>query len=275
MKHILVVLEREESVNPMLIKALRFAPQSITCLLFVSGKEPSLAEKLPNLIKSEVNDVCKTTILVEAFVKESEKEDLLIKVLSSDKFDTTFIHRPQLGREKLDFSLIKAALKGPIKSSIFLCGDNRWRGQLKLLGTVDIFTRTAAQKELNNKVLNTAAQVAIQLDAEVKLLGVIPIPRIKQEFDITEPDEVMVKKGAVSKAKLEKLVQESGTLSDYSLKIAAGSAYSEIPSVASKSKSNIVIIGNVGRKGIKGLLIGNTAEKILTRLTVDALIVRQ
>ncbi|GAA6184732.1 MULTISPECIES: universal stress protein [Alteromonadaceae] len=275
MKHILVVVEREESVKPMLDKALKFAPESITVLYIVSNVLDSNAEALTTLINNEVKDACKSTILLEIVKSASEREEVLFKTLSSNKFDTTFLHRPQLGRELLDFSLIKAALKGPIKSSVLLCGDNRWRGQLKLLGTVDIFTRTPAQKELNDKVLTTSAQLANQLSADVSLLGVIPIPRIKQEFDITEPGEVMLKKGKLSKAKLEKIAEEMDVFTEYSVKIEAGSPHVLIPSVASKMKANLVVLGNVGRKGIKGLLIGNTAEKILTRLTVDVLIVRQ
>ena len=42
-----------------------------------------------------------------------------------------------------------------------------------------------------------------------------------------------------------------------------------------KLKANIVVLGNVGRTGIKGLIVGNTAEKMLNRLAVDALIVKQ
>ncbi|MEP4888911.1 MAG: universal stress protein [Aliiglaciecola sp.] len=275
MKHILVVAERKESVKPMLKKALKFAPSSITVLYIANDLLDSNVEGLTTLINNEVADACKITILMETVTSAAEREELLFKTLSHDEFDTTFIHRPQLGREELDFSLIKAALKGPIKSSVLLCGDNRWRGQFKLLGTVDIFTRTDAQKELNDKVLNTSAHIAKQLSADVSVLGVIPIPRIKQEFDITEPGEVMVKKGKLSKDKLEKIVEDTGVFTDYTVKIEAGSAYALIPSVASKMKANLVVIGNVGRKGIKGMLIGNTAEKILNRLTVDVLIVRQ
>ncbi|GAB2708309.1 universal stress protein [Aliiglaciecola sp. 3_MG-2023] len=275
MRDILVVIERKESVKPMLKKALKFAPESITVLYIANDLLDSNVEALHRLIDTEVNQACKTTILLEAAETAPEREELLLKTLSNHQFDTTFLHRPQLGRETLDFSLIKAALKGPVKSSVLLCGDNRWRGQPKLLGTVDIFTRTPAQKELNDKVLMTSAHLANKLSAEVSVLGVIPIPRIKQEFDITEPGEVMVKRGKESKQKLQQIVEETGVFTDYNAKIEAGSAYVLIPSVASKMKANLVVIGNVGRKGIKGFLIGNTAEKILNRLTVDVLIVRQ
>ena len=49
----------------------------------------------------------------------------------------------------------------------------------------------------------------------------------------------------------------------------------EIPSVAKKVKADLVVLGNVGRTGLKGLVIGNTAEKILQRLAVDVLLVKQ
>ncbi len=39
--------------------------------------------------------------------------------------------------------------------------------------------------------------------------------------------------------------------------------------------AHLGLMGNVARTGISGLIVGNTAEKILSRLSVDALIVQR
>ena len=41
-----------------------------------------------------------------------------------------------------------------------------------------------------------------------------------------------------------------------------------IPSTAAKYKAGLVVIGTMGRKGIAGKLMGNTAEKILKLLKI-------
>lgn len=274
MKHILIVVEQQEHAQPMLKKALTFLPKSITMLVFAQRSQKSQALPLQKLFAQEVKGGCQTTLRLELSETMAQQEEKLISMLKSNEFDSTFLHRPQLGRELLDFSLIKAALTGPSKSSVFLCGNHRWREHLKILATVDIFDTSAEQTALNDEVMHATAKVSNVLNAKVALLSVIPIARFKLELDITQPYDVMVEKGQSSKDKLKQVVQQAKLFSDYTVHIAAGAADSEILSVASKMKTNLVVIGNVARTGVRGLLIGNTAEKILTRLAVDALIVR-
>jgi universal stress protein E len=51
-----------------------------------------------------------------------------------------------------------------------------------------------------------------------------------------------------------------------------GSAADVIPETASKIDADLVIIGNVGRAGLSGITIGNTAEKILADITTDVIV---
>ena len=44
-----------------------------------------------------------------------------------------------------------------------------------------------------------------------------------------------------------------------------------INSRAAKVRAQIVVMGTVGRKGVKARLIGNTAEKVLSHLNTDVL----
>jgi len=56
------------------------------------------------------------------------------------------------------------------------------------------------------------------------------------------------------------------------LKIKAGVVEQVIPSVAAKLNADLVIMGSVGNTGIKGHLIGNTAEKVMKLLKTDILV---
>jgi len=51
-------------------------------------------------------------------------------------------------------------------------------------------------------------------------------------------------------------------------------AVDAIPDTARKLKSSIVVMGAISRSGIKRLLIGNTAERILDSLSCDVLVVK-
>ena len=54
-----------------------------------------------------------------------------------------------------------------------------------------------------------------------------------------------------------------------------GSAAEIIPDVAKELEPDLVIVGNVGRRGLSGITIGNTAEKILTDIASDVLVLMQ
>lgn len=51
-----------------------------------------------------------------------------------------------------------------------------------------------------------------------------------------------------------------------------GSAADIIPDVAKELEADLVIVGNVGRGGLSGITIGNTAEKILSDIPADVLV---
>jgi hypothetical protein len=51
-----------------------------------------------------------------------------------------------------------------------------------------------------------------------------------------------------------------------------GSACDVIPAFANKIKADLVIVGNVARRGLSGLIVGNTSEKILTNIKSDVLV---
>lgn len=52
-----------------------------------------------------------------------------------------------------------------------------------------------------------------------------------------------------------------------------GKAATVIGDVATKISADLVVLGNVGRRGLKGISIGNTAEKVLSELQCDLLII--
>jgi len=44
-----------------------------------------------------------------------------------------------------------------------------------------------------------------------------------------------------------------------------------IPAFAEKKKVDLIVMGTLARAGVEGLLIGNTAEKILSRIDCSVL----
>lgn len=273
MKNFLIVVESEKSAQFMLAKAAKLLPKNITILCFVGGNSSIDEEKL----RAETDRIKRNDFEVyfyfDSVASELDKEKQLELALSNQSFDMVMLHRPILGKEVQDLSLVKSLLRGDSKAPIYLCGDKRWNKTIKVLATVDVSDEHASQIRLNENVLSMTVELGEVLNAHLDILSVIPVSRISSELDIFETDEILMTKGDSAKRKLAQLVNDSGIASEPKLHVSAGAPSKEISSVSQRLKADIVVVGNVGRTGIKGLVLGNTAEKILKRLAVDALIV--
>jgi universal stress protein E len=58
------------------------------------------------------------------------------------------------------------------------------------------------------------------------------------------------------------------------LSLAPGIAWQLIRTTARRVGADVIVMGSVGRSGISGLLIGNTAEKVLHAADASVLIVK-
>ena len=54
-----------------------------------------------------------------------------------------------------------------------------------------------------------------------------------------------------------------------------GKAADVIPDLANEINADPVVVGNVGRRGLSGITIGNTSEKILTDIRADVMVLVQ
>lgn len=272
MKKIVIVAASEESTKGMLKKTLRFAPEVIQVVYFESSN--SSAASIQSTIQHVTKGRCEAEMVISSGITSNEKAEALSRIVTQIKPDMVVIHRPHIGQDERDYSLIKSVLKTISSSTIFLCGDQLWKSKIKAVATLDIVNESSVQKILNGRVIDVAIGVSDAMQAELTFLSVLAISKISSELDIANPSEVMANKGQATKAKLEKTIQDKSASLTFSTHVSAGIPSDEISSVSQKLKSNLVIVGNVGRTGIKGLIMGNTAEKILNLLAVDALIVK-
>jgi universal stress protein E len=56
-----------------------------------------------------------------------------------------------------------------------------------------------------------------------------------------------------------------------SFKLKEGPVDKVITSESARLKAQLVVMGTIGRRGVRGQVIGNTAEKVLSRLRTDVL----
>jgi universal stress protein E len=165
----------------------------------------------------------------------------------------------------LDWQLIRFS---PI--ALYLAADKKWRNTSNVLAALDLGSDKESKFLLNKAIIEQAQRYATTEHCNLYACYTVHVSPLLRDLGIVFSDEQVLNA-------FEKLpVKQQSLVNEYNLKdklhIKAGLAEQVIPSLAAKVDANLVIIGSVGNTGIKGKLIGNTAEKVMRLLKTDLLI---
>lgn len=158
-----------------------------------------------------------------------------------------------------DFMLIRRCVS-PI---LFVREDRPWSSNV-ILAAVNLEATDEEHTRLNIAVIQRAKTLAQLTGMEVALVSAVSDAVVFKDY-IEDKD--------VEFSSNEEIVAAYFDLSPDMVYLSKGKAKSTILKAAEKTDADIVVIGSVGRKGVKGMLIGNTAEKILDELVSDVLVV--
>jgi universal stress protein E len=138
------------------------------------------------------------------------------------------------------------------ESALLLVKHNPQDELKKVLVAVDFNATDAGHTELNNEIMELALRVqGRNPGAELHSISAYP-----QSDRFVHPTDV---------AKVLRITRSQAH-------VRQGSAAEVIPHVANKIGADLVIVGSVGRRGLSGITVGNTAEKILTDINADVLV---
>lgn len=163
-----------------------------------------------------------------------------------------------------------------------------------VLATVDVNDESnpehrATQSDLNRQVLHYSANLCM---AQLSELHVVNVWRAYAErflrdsaFSRSSPEEIdayVEQKEASYSSELESIVAElrdglgEETMRYLSLQkhLVKGVASKEIPRMTQELDIDLIVMGTVGRTGVPGLIIGNTAESILEQVQCSVLAIK-
>lgn len=145
---------------------------------------------------------------------------------------------------------------------VLIARDRLRKRPAKVLATIDLDTAEAAQKALNRRVLTAASAAAGRLGAELHVVYAIPVSTLAQDLDLVDSRTLERRTARRLAPEIAALAEEFG-LPATRFTIKAGPPERVVDGIASKLKVALVVMGTIGRKGLKGRLLGNTAEKVL------------
>ena len=154
-----------------------------------------------------------------------------------------------------------------------LVAEKKWRKKQTIMVSLDLGTHIASKQALNQKLLEAGITLAKNANMPLHICYSLPISSVLKDLGIID------KKALINDAKARYLPIIESLLGDYEIPLAnihfkAGPASKVIPSLASKHAAGLVIMGSIGRKGIKAKFLGNTAESVLALLKTDILVMQ-
>ena len=149
--------------------------------------------------------------------------------------------------------------------------------ELNVLAAIDPSHRFAKPAKLDSRILSAATEFSRALKGTLHVAhSYVPLPAGSVPMAGASPLLVsQVVEGAEVRAKRDlKTALEDRRIPRSNVHLVQGTPIDTIPRLAQQLGSELVVMGALSRSGLKRMLIGNTAERILNSLNADVLVVK-
>jgi universal stress protein E len=201
-------------------------------------------------IIASVND---SGVDVEVFVEWDEDwREAICNVASAHRID--MVIKRASGRPTSLTSSDRQLIRS-LKSALLLVKHDPSADLQKVLVAVDFNASDENHAALNDAIIDLGRRIRGSSDT-VELHAVSAYP---------DSDKFVHPPDVANKLKIDRSQAH----------VRQGKASDIIPGLANKIGADLVIVGNVGRRGFSGIMVGNTSEKILTDIQSDVLVLVQ
>ncbi|MCK5839885.1 MAG: universal stress protein [Bacteroidales bacterium] len=144
----------------------------------------------------------------------------------------------------------------------------------RIIAAIDLQTSNEENDKLNQQILESAALFSLIFNAELNIIHVWSlygetilsggrgqVKDEKLEQILREEEESRSKKMQSLEKDFKALIGDNKV--DYSFHLLKGNPIIIIPHIVNEQKGQLLIMGTVGRTGLSGFIMGNTAESII------------
>jgi universal stress protein E len=153
---------------------------------------------------------------------------------------------------------------------VLMVAEHRWHRTKPVLVALDLGTKTRDKKQLNHRLIEHGKQLAAALDTEIKLITAVEIPTLLADLDLVDPGAYVKEQKEAMQPHIRELAK-AHELPESAFRCKKGPTAQVITSTAARDRAQIVVMGTVGRQGVKARILGNTAENVLRHLKTDVL----
>ncbi len=155
---------------------------------------------------------------------------------------------------------------------VLMVKEKDWLERGIILVAIDASSADPSHQTLNQNLLRHASYLAKSLGRELHVVHVYPFPvlEVPVEFSAINFDEVQKNTELMHRRKAEELLKLYN-IPLANLHLIAGIADEAIVETAESLDAHLLVMGTVGRSGIKAAILGNTAEHTVDRVGCDVL----
>ncbi len=161
---------------------------------------------------------------------------------------------------------------------VWLVPDHAEPGLRCVLAAVDTSFSDAAEEELSRDILRLATSLAEREDAELHIVHAWTQPGasyMAKRMTMDEFDRFVADARERNSQRFDDLLHEFGMkVADANVHLDPGEPEEVIPACASKYDADLIVMGTIARAGLSGLLMGNTAERVLHNVRRGVLAVK-
>lgn len=155
---------------------------------------------------------------------------------------------------------------------IYIVSPSGLKSQPIVLACVDALSKNKQKRELNKTILAASRKLADQTAATLHACYVIKIPTLVRDLELIDIAAHVRKVKALAVEEAAILLESYG-VSPQHFHVEEGAPASVVATIANKTRAQCIVLGSMGRTGIAGKLIGNTAEKVIHYSKANLLVV--
>jgi universal stress protein E len=193
-------------------------------------------------------------------------EDSAVK-LRTDLLVKSVHHSESLLHTPLDWQLLRRT-----REPMLLVSSQTVRRSGNVLATIDLHSSDAKHKLMNRRVLEAAAELARLQKGKLHCVSVVELEGSFKDLDYFDERKVRKQVTDNMRGRLETMLAPYG-LPKSRIHLPGGKVGQAIAQVAARIGAESIVVGTGARRGLGMLLLGNSAEKILTRAPCDVLAV--
>lgn len=139
-----------------------------------------------------------------------------------------------------------------------------------ILAAIDVGNTDVQHRLLQAGIVSHGHDIARLMGGTLHLMSAHPFPTLSAADPVFQLKDSLA---TFYRAQCTTFQEEFG-IDDSQLHIEEGPAELLIPQVAHNLRAAVTVVGDVGRRGLAGALVGNTAEMILDSLDTDLLVIK-